>query len=354
MDSFVNRSCSIGRRSIDAWGKIDSISSKFSNKYDKSRNRQETNENFDKFNLRNEVHHKNIDHPYFRNNRRKKIKIFNINSQITKNDENQRIQKTNDEFVKEECTKEAKTNKREEFSLSIRDLRRDQAELIRKSQVFQAFATRSPSSSVQKEQIDVNTNSQFIHSVKFDQFNAKPRIFNGGGNYKKFEIAENNSWDLMQSEQISQNNSNHYNSIKHESINSPIRWQTNHNSNRKSESWNYEQIVLSSKNNFQLPILSRTENNKDLNSSNNSPKRLPPYFSTMNKISRIANNSIDQTKVEKLADKIKSYKDFSDLKTKKKKSKKMRRSKISFLIQKYTLKEWNDSARFAPIISSGK
>ena len=190
--------------------------------------------------------------------------------------------------------------------------------------------------------------------MKFDQFNAKPRIFNGGGNYKKFEIAENNSWDLMQSEQISQNNSNHYNSIKHESINSPIRWQTNHNSNRKSESWNYEQIVLSSKNNFQLPILSRTENNKDLNSSNNSPERLPPYFSTMNKINRIANNSIDQTKVEKLADKIKSHKDFSDLKTKKKKSKKMRRSKISFLIQKYTLKEWNDSARFAPIISSGK
>ena len=115
MDSFVNRSCSIGRRSIDAWGKIDSISSKFSNKYDKSRNRQETNENFDKFNLRNEVHHKNIDLPYFRNNRRKKIKIFNINSQITKNDENQRIQKQMMSLLKKNAQKKQKQVKEKNF-----------------------------------------------------------------------------------------------------------------------------------------------------------------------------------------------------------------------------------------------
>ena len=41
-----------------------------------------------------------------------------------------------------------------------------------------------------------------------------------------------------------------------------------------------------------------------------------------------------------------------EIKIKKRRSKKSNDSKIKFLLQKYTIKEWDNTARFAPIISS--
>ena len=185
MESIVETSRGKIQRSEDVLVSFDGSSSQFISKYIKSRNIKAVDENSQDLHQKLNFHHPKVNLPFFRNNRGKKLKVFNIKSAITRNDEKPKVLRITDESVHLESTQEIENNKINNFTANKRDFRNRQNELSSETPIMHILKARSPSISVQKERLEMNTNQEALEHIKMDLFNVKPQIFNGGGNYKK-------------------------------------------------------------------------------------------------------------------------------------------------------------------------
>ena len=170
----------------------------------------------------------------------------------------------------------------------------------------------------------------------------------------KFEIFNNNSGNLRLQELPSKSYHKHNNSIWFETSKVPISRQTEHNSSWNSVLQTLEPdtpTITSVK--FELPELSRrSERKRYLAPSSFAEKKLPNCFSISEKYSSKRDRSKKLQTIDPISRKVHSEQVSPREKGKSKGSKKISEFKIKMMLQKFTKNEWDNTARFAPIISS--
>lgn len=116
MDSFINRTAVKEQKNSEILVSFDGSSSQFINKYIKSRNHLEADENSEEIQQKHKHHHPKVNLPFFRNNRSKKLKVFNIKSSNKHDEEKHKVLRIADDSIHGDSTQETETNKSNNFS----------------------------------------------------------------------------------------------------------------------------------------------------------------------------------------------------------------------------------------------
>ena len=190
MESIINNTnIKEGNKNIDVLVSFDGSSPLFVNKSIKSRNIIDKEENQNEFRQETKRHHPKVNLPFFRNNRSKKIKVFNIKSNQGLTESKHKVLKIAVDSIHGDSTQETETNKSNNLSQKY-DNRLNNNDFVREAQVMQILNLKSPSMSVPRERMQNQSKQDNFKPLRIDLFNAKPQIFHGNWNYKKFEIVQ--------------------------------------------------------------------------------------------------------------------------------------------------------------------
>ena len=257
MESIINsRNGKEENQHIDVLVSFDGSSPLFVNKSMKSRNVIEQEERPNESNQEHKRPHPKVNLPFFRNNRSKKIKVFNIKSNKWQLENKYKWLQLAIDSIHGDSTQETETNNSNNLSQKAWLNINNNNDFIREAKVMQILNVKSPSMSVPRERLQNQVYTESLKPLQSDLFNAKAQIFNGNWNYKRFEILQSRSNFLSESQIESSHK--HCNSVLYDSSSQWISRQNNHNNSYQAMHYTLEpETPTMSSNKFALPELSR-------------------------------------------------------------------------------------------------